>query len=146
MAGEPQGYLSSRDCYVGQVVYWVMWIDEEDANKKTREGKSYTGRYAYRPGLSPEVWRDRVVSLPRNWSIMLERYGKAHCVSKCELDAVLMEYRSFCSFHLCDPWDRGKNLCDLAEASRVLKMLSDLEEGIHRSHAMTDSMEVTHGR
>jgi hypothetical protein len=146
MAGEPQRYLCSRDCYVGQIVYWVMWIDEEDANKKTREGKPYTGCYSYRPGLSPEVWRDRVVSLPKNWSIMLERYGKAYCVSKCELDAVLMEYRSFCSFHLCDRWSNGNKLCDLFEASRVLKMLSDLEEGIHKSHAMTESMEAPHGR
>jgi hypothetical protein len=140
------GYLSSKDCYIGQVVYWVMWVDEEDANWRRERGDPQKGWYGYRRGLSPILWSGRVIALPRNGAIMLEHFGRASCVSKCEIDAVAMECKSFCRWHLCGfPRSEGI-ICDIREAARVLGLMADLEDGLHRAHAMNNTKEVVHGR
>lgn len=146
MANDNPRALLACDCYVGQVVFWVMWIDEEDAKQKRRDGDSVFGWYGYRRALSPEIWSDFVERTYRNGTIMLRHYGKAGRVYKCERDAVLSAYRTFCGLQMSDDWHRRDRFCDLAEAARVLGLLDELEEGLHRCLEMRNKRGACYGR
>lgn len=152
MAGDAPRRLRARDCYVGQRVYWIMWVDEQDARPKRDwhipEGlrEPVMGWFAYRDGLSPEIWSARVVAAHRNGTIMLDGYGKALSVYACESDAILGEYRAFCSMNMEVGWRGADRLCNLGEASRVLRILAELEYGLHESVRLSTQEEATDGR
>ena len=142
MAGE---HLRVRDCYVGQRVFWCMWVDQEDADRKRSVGSPVTGWYAYRRGLSPEIWAGVVERLTKSGCIMLRHFGRAGLVYSCEVDAVHDAYRIFCSLHLSDRYSHLVRP-GLEEASRVLRLLCDLEVGCHQAQAAMNLSEVNYGR
>lgn len=131
--------LSARDCYVGQLVHWVMWVNEDDA----RYRRGALGWWSYQDGLSPELWSGLVAKVSRNGTVMLEHYGKPkNAVYACELHAVNGAYEAFCLSNMA-VWPSYRTPCRLGEASRALRLLAQLEYGLHESRTR---QEVLHGR
>ena len=128
--------LEAKNCYVGQVVYWLMWYDPEE---KPDKDNKYTAWYNYRPGRKPEIWSRKIAQLkPR--TIVLEDFGKVKgFVYSCAQDAITAEYESFCYWHLGGiralNWQPSASL---GEASTFLRLLAELEFNLNAEVARTE--------
>ena len=139
--------LKARDCYIGQRVFWVMWIDQKQSDESFATGSKYKGYYRYKPGLSPELWDDVVDKVTKNGHVGLRQFGKAREVYSCEIDAVRGAYQSFCyGLGVCVVYPSSKVVVPLSESARVLNLLSEIEDGCHVRKAAIDAKEATHGR
>lgn len=143
MAGE----LRWKDCYVGQPVFWVMWIDQKHADEAAAKGSGYAGYYRYKAGLSPELWGDVVDKVAKNGRVVLRQHGKAHDIYRCEIDAVRGACDIFCDelgIHVLYPKRRVR--VPLGEFARVINLLAELEDGCHVAKAALDTRKAQHGR
>lgn len=123
--------LEPKDCYAGQHVYWIMWIDlNAPYNENGR-----TGWYAYKRGCVPEIWSgvvDRVTSK----KIWVRNYSKLKAqLYACEQSAITGAYERFCDLYLS-----SNNIFSsyfprfpLGEASVVLRKLAELEFNLNNS-------------
>ena len=123
--------LEPRDCYVGQHVYWIMWIDvNEPYNEKGR-----TGWYTYKQDCVPEIWSG-VVERVTSKKIWVRNYSKlkAHLYS-CEQAAITGAYETFCDLHLSSNhiFSSYFERFPLGEASVVLRKLAELEFNLNNS-------------
>lgn len=138
--------LSWRDCYIGQRVFWVMWIEADYYDGQKNGQPASRGWWWYKAGRSPEVWSGTVKASYKNGTIVLDHYGKAHSVFSCEMHAVEAAYVSFCDLHLSRGWPYGSDFCCLGEASRVLGLLAEIEYGIHNAVGRIGQRRALHGR
>lgn len=139
--------LSSKHCYAGQRVFYVMWAIQDEIDRYCRgDIESYMAWYSYRDGLSPVMWCSRVAHAYQNGTIMLAGLGKAHSVFSCELHALMWAYDAFCSENMDFCSARERKTVALGEASRVLRSLAEMEFGIHQSLRFGSESEVNCGR
>lgn len=131
--------LTAADCYIGQRVFFVMWVDAEEAYSNRVNGKPARGYFVYRPGMSPELWADVVEGLPRNGIIRTKHVGKLRKAYSCALHAVHGEYQWFCDYQLTHRawlWNRNDfQRPAIEESARVLRLLAELEFGCHNAEA-----------
>ena len=129
-------YLEAKNCYVGQVVYWLMWCDP---NAPKNEAGKYTAWYKYRPELVPEIWSRKIEKLtPR--TIVLEELGKTKCcVYVCPQDAITAQYELFCFWQLRRDYGSYTPAVSLGEASAYLRKLAELEFNLN-SEVRLDEM------
>jgi len=128
--------LTPSKCYVGQRVYWVMWCDG-----LVDESGRQTGWFCYKHGLCPEIWSGIVDRLARN-AIMLVGYGKTYECYSNQIEAINAAYEKFVLSELMHDWRMGFNLTSLGEASRVLRLLAELEYGLHCATDMASRMKA----
>jgi hypothetical protein len=129
--------LTPTKCYVGQRVYWVMWcggsVDENDRA---------VGWFRYKPSLCPEIWSGVVDRLARN-AIMLLGYGRAGQCYATEIEAIRAAYEKFICHRLClCHWSHEFDATTLGEASRVLRLLAELEYGLHNATNLVDNVKA----
>ena len=122
-----------------------MWCD----GSVDEDGKT-VGWYRYKPGRSPEIWDGNVGRLARN-AIMLVGYGKAYECYPNQIEAINAAYEKFALSYLKHDWRFGCKLISLGEASRVLRLLAELEYGLHCETVSESLMkaslkELTNGR
>lgn len=124
--------LEPKDCYVGQHVYWIMWVDPaEPYNKNDR-----TGWYAYKQGCVPEIWSS-VVERVTSKKIWVRDYSKLNAnLYSCEQNAITGEYERFCDMRLSSGSvvSRLFPRVTLGEASIVLRKLAELEFNLNNSN------------
>lgn len=134
--------LSAKDCYVGQRVHWVMWLDIENEKKRIR-GDDYAGCWAYTHGASPIMWSG-VVSYLGTFRVELKKYGVVPYkkrIYSCEIHAVEAEFVDFSRYI-----NRKSRPCHLGEAARVLGLLSDIKNGLHEAVYLHRKKEAFCGR
>lgn len=123
--------LTPKTCYVGQHVYWLMWVDPtEPANN------DYIGWYTYKKGCVPEIWSG-VVERVTSKKIWVRNYPKLSAnLYSCEQHAVTGAYERFCA--TCLPMARVTYPgITLGEASAVLRKLAELEFNLNASNNRT---------
>lgn len=117
--------LTPQTCYVGQTVYWIMWVDPQQDNVAEKPGW-----YVYKPSRKPEIWYDTVAHIKlRGRKITLTRHPKIDCAFyACAQDAITAEYEDLCKYRL-----NGylQPRLSLGEASAVLRALAELEFNLH---------------
>lgn len=129
--------LTPSKCYIGQRVYWVMWcdgsVDENDRDLGWRH---------YKPGLSPVIWSGIVDRLART-AIMLAGYGRSNECYASQIEAIHAAYEKFVC-HTLTPfhWSHEFDSTNLGEASRVLRLLAELEYGLHNATNRADSVKA----
>lgn len=123
--------LEPKDCYVGQHVYWIMWIDpNEPYNEKGR-----SGWYTYKQGCVPEIWSG-VVERVTSKKIWVRNYSKLRArLYSCEQSAITGAYETFCDLHLSSNYIFSSYFprFPLGEASVVLRKLAELEFNLNNS-------------
>lgn len=127
--------LSAKDCYSGQRVFRVMWADEQQLARRKSEDWS-SAWFTYRAGRVPEMWSWIVEKAHANGTIVVAGHGKIEAnVYCCELDAVNAGYEWFCVGHLTPGAWNLNSFCSMSEGARVLRLLSEMEDGIHNQVA-----------
>lgn len=128
--------LTPSRCYVSQRVYWVMWCDGSvDENGRD------VGWRRYKPGLFPVVWSGIVDRLPRT-AIMLVGYGRTTECYDSEIKAIHAAYEKFVRRLMPFHWSHEFDSTTLGEASRVLRMLAELEYGLHNATNLANNVKV----
>lgn len=122
-------YVKPQDCYVGQIVYWIMWRGPDDGTNAW---------YCYKTGRKPEIWSAPIETM-NSRTIKVEHYGKLKTrMYSCPQDAITAEYETICKFVLLDRfagtsfWDLQVGM-PLGEASVLLRDLADLEFNLNQT-------------
>jgi hypothetical protein len=131
-------HLEAKACYVGQVVYWIMWCDPE---QRPDNDNKYDGWYKYRPGLVPEIWSKKIERLtPR--TITVEELGKVKwAVYSCPQDAITAKYEQFCLWDIGVTYTNPQPKVSLGMASAYLRLLAELEFSLNNETALDEQIE-----
>jgi hypothetical protein len=130
--------INVKNCYAGQIVYWVMWADPNDRSDNR------CGFYAYKRGLEPEIW-ESVVEKASPRKIWLKHYPKFKGrIYSCAQDAIDGEYATFCKYANGYPFDWRRESAEpiytLGDASALLRKLAELEFNLNNAVAAADGV------
>lgn len=130
--------INVKNCYAGQIVYWVMWADPNDHSDEC------IGFYDYKRGLEPQIW-ESVVEKASPRKIWLKDYPnhKRRNIYSCPQDAIDGTYATFCKYANGHPFDWHREYAEpiytLGDASALLRKLAELEFNLNNAVAAADT-------